>query len=85
MTKINLLSSNINFIIFTQISVKYKDISCPTIFIVISDQTIHQGLLDFEAGINFVPFTMYGKLGLFMEYGDYGRTSPHLGDHHVHA
>ena len=48
----------------SQIPVKYKDPSCPTVSIVIGDQLIHKVLLDLGAIVNLIPFTEYERLEL---------------------
>jgi len=57
------LASNVSSII-SHIPAKYKDPGCPTIFIVIGDQTIHKALLDLGASVNLLPYSAYEKLGL---------------------
>jgi len=57
------LTSGANSIL-SQIPVKYKDPSCPTVSIVIGDQLIHRVLLDLEASVNLVPFAEYERLKL---------------------
>ena len=50
--------------ILSQILIKYKDPSCPTMSIVIGDQRIHKALLDLGASVNLIPFTEYEMLEL---------------------
>jgi len=50
--------------IISQIVVKYNDLGCPTVSIVIGDQLIHKTLLDLGASVNFIPFTVYQRLEL---------------------
>ena len=50
--------------IISQIVVKYNDLGCPTVSIVIGDQLIHKTLLDLGASVNLVPFTKYERLEL---------------------
>ena len=64
MPKRAFLSPNVSSIIFSQISIIYKDLGCPTISIVKGDQLIQRVLLDFGASVNLFPFTVYEKLGL---------------------
>ena len=51
-------------IISRQILAKYKDPSCPTISIIIGDQTIHRALLDLGVSVNFLPYSVYKRLRL---------------------
>jgi len=50
------LASNVSSIISHHIPAKYKDSGCPTISIVIGDQTIHNALLDLGASVNLLPY-----------------------------
>ena len=43
---------------------KYKDPSCPTIFINIGGTCVEKALLDLEASVNLLPYSMYRQLGL---------------------
>jgi len=43
---------------------KYKDLGCSTVPIVIRDQLIHRALLDLGASVNLIPFTEYNRLEL---------------------
>jgi len=56
------LASNVSSIIPHHIPAKYKDPGCPTISIVIGDQTIHRALLDLGASVNLLPYSVYEKL-----------------------
>jgi len=58
------LASRANFILSHQILMKYKDPSCPTIFVVIGDQLVHRALLNLGASVNLIPFTKYKILEL---------------------
>ena len=58
------LASSATSILSHQIPVKYKDLGCPTISIVIGDQLIHRALLDLGASVNLIPFTEYERLEL---------------------
>jgi len=58
------LALNVSSIISHHILAKYKDSGCPTISIVIGDQTTHKALLDLGASVNLLPYSMYEKLGL---------------------
>ena len=51
-------------IISRQIPARYKDPGCPTISIVIGDQTIHKALLDLGASVNLLPYSVYERRGL---------------------
>lgn len=44
--------------------IKCKDPWCPTIPITIGKCQISRALLDLEASVNFIPFTVYEQLGL---------------------
>jgi len=57
------LTSGANSIIF-QILVKYKDLGCFTVSIVIDDQLIHRALLDLGASVNLILFTKNERLEL---------------------
>jgi hypothetical protein len=43
---------------------KFKDPSAPTIACVIGDRAIDKALLDLEAGVNLLPYSVYKQLGL---------------------
>ena len=77
------LASNVSSIISCQIPAKYKDPGCPTISIVIGDQTIHKALLDLGASVNLLPYSVYETLGL----GELKptRTILQLADHSTRA
>ena len=57
------LTSSANSIL-SQIPVKYKDLCCPTMSIVIGYQLIHRALLDLGASVNLIPFAAYERLEL---------------------
>jgi len=57
------LTSGANSIL-SHIPVKYKDLGCPTVSIVIGDQLIHRALLDLGASVNLIPFAEYERLEL---------------------
>jgi len=59
-----LLASIVSSIISRHIPAKCKDPGFPTISIVIGDQTIHQALLDLGTSVNWLPYSMYKRLGL---------------------
>ena len=62
------MASNVNSIISEQIPAKYKDPKCPTISIIIGDQTIHKALLDLEASVNLLTYSVYDMIGLEESY-----------------
>jgi len=62
--KMAFLSNGTSSCLSHQISVKYKDLGCPTISIVIGDQLVLRALLDLGASVNLIPFTEYKRLGL---------------------
>ena len=64
MSKSASLASNVSSIISSQILIKYKDLICPTISVVIGDQAIYRALLDLGANVNLLIFTVYDRLGL---------------------
>ena len=62
MPKKAFLTSSASSIISHQITVKYMDLGCLTISIVIEDQFIPRALLDLGASVNLLPFTEYERL-----------------------
>ncbi|XP_074355671.1 uncharacterized protein LOC141695314 [Apium graveolens] len=65
------LTSHVSSILSNQISVKYKDPSCPTISCVIGNTFIDKALLDLGASVNLLPLSVYQALGL----GELKKTS----------
>jgi len=47
-----------------QIQVKYKDLNCRTISIVMGDQLFRRALLDLGANVNLLPFIEYESVRL---------------------
>jgi len=58
-----ILTSGANFIL-SQIPIKYKDPSYPTLSIIIGDELIHRALLDLGASVNLIPSIEYERLEL---------------------
>jgi len=58
------LASNLSPIISHQIPAKCKGPGCPTISIIIGDQTIHKALFDLGASSNLLPYLVYERLEL---------------------
>lgn len=44
--------------------VKYKDLGCPTISCTIREKTINKCLIDLDAIVNLIPYSVYKQLGL---------------------
>ncbi|XP_058223011.1 uncharacterized protein LOC131332732 [Rhododendron vialii] len=57
------LTEQVSSIIQTDIALKYKDLGCPTISIVIGGKRI-KALLDLGASVNLLPYSIYEQLGL---------------------
>ena len=45
-------------------SIKYKDLGCPTIACKIGDNRVERALLDLGASVNLLPYSVYIQLGL---------------------
>ena len=58
------LATNISELLLGPILVKYKNSGCPTIACTIGQAEISHALLDLEASINLLPFSVYQQLGL---------------------
>ncbi|XP_028094375.1 uncharacterized protein LOC114294434 [Camellia sinensis] len=58
------LTEQVSSIIQRKVPVKYKDPGCPTISCTIGDHHIEQALLDLEASVNLLPYSVYLQLGL---------------------
>ena len=58
------LATNISELLTGPILVKYKDLGCPTIACTIGQAEISRTLLNLEASINLLPFSVYQQLGL---------------------
>jgi len=77
------LASNVSSIISRQILAKYKDSGCPTISIVMGEQTIYRALLDLGVNLNLLPYLVYERLGLGELKST--RTILQLADHSTRA
>jgi len=64
MPKKVLLTTNISELLSGSIPIKYKDPDCPTIACTIGQTEISRALIDLEASINLLPFSVYQQLGL---------------------
>ena len=64
MPKKVLLTTNISELLSGSIPIKYKDPDCPTIAWTIGQTEISRALIDLEASINLLPFSVYQQLGL---------------------
>ena len=58
------LTEQVSAIIENKTSVKYKDPGCPTISVNIGGISVEKELLDLEASVNLLPYSMYKRLGL---------------------
>ena len=58
------LTENVSSILQYKISLKCKDQGSPTISCSIGNHTIENALLDLEASINLLPYSVFVKLGL---------------------
>ena len=58
------LTTNISKLLSGPIFVKYKDPGCPMIAYTIGQTDISRALLDLEASINLLPFSVYLQYGL---------------------
>jgi hypothetical protein len=47
-----------------QVTIKYKDLGCPTITCMIGMNQIERALLDLGASFNLLPYSVYVQLGL---------------------
>jgi len=63
------LATNISEILSNQIPVKYKDPDSPIISYIIGQTKVNRALLNLEASINLLPYSVYQQLGL-------GKLSP---------
>ena len=62
--KIEFLTEQVSAIIQSRNPVKYKDPGSPTISVNIGGNCIDKSLLDLEASVNLLPYSVYKKLGL---------------------
>ena len=58
------LIENVSTILQHNILSKYKNLSCPTISCLIGNFRIERALLDLEASVNLLPYTVYEQLDL---------------------
>ena len=58
------LIEQVSAIIQCKTPVKYKDPGCPTISINIEGTCVEKALLDLDASVNLLPYSMYKQLGL---------------------
>ena len=64
MNKKAFLTEQVSAIIECKTPVKYKDPGCPRISVNIGSTCVEKALLDLEASVNLLPFSMYKQLGL---------------------
>ncbi|KAL6340537.1 hypothetical protein AAG906_010445 [Vitis piasezkii] len=58
------LTEQVSSIIQCKSPVKYKDPGCPTISVMIGETCVEKVLLDLEASVNLLPYSVYKQLGL---------------------
>ena len=58
------LTEQVSAIIQCKSLVKYKDPGCPTISVIIGGTCVEKALLDLEANVNLLPYSVYKQLGL---------------------
>ena len=58
------LIEQVSAIIQCKTPVKYKDPGCPTISVNIGGICVEKALLDLEASVNLLPYSLYRQLGL---------------------
>jgi hypothetical protein len=58
------LTEQVNSILQHSLPPKFKDPGAPTISCIIGDHKIDKALLDLEAGVNLLPYSVYLQLGL---------------------
>ncbi|RVX01139.1 Retrovirus-related Pol polyprotein from transposon 17.6 [Vitis vinifera] len=63
-TKNAFLTEQVSAIIQSKSPIKYKDPRCPTISVNIGGTHVEKALLDLEASVNLLPYSMYKQLGL---------------------
>ena len=64
MSKKAFLTEQVSSIIQCKSPVKYKDPGCPTISVMIGEMCVEKALLDLEASVNLLPYSVYKQLGL---------------------
>ncbi|RVW25248.1 Transposon Tf2-11 polyprotein [Vitis vinifera] len=63
-TKQAFLTEQVSAIIQCKSPIKYKDPGCPTISVNIGGTQVEKALLDLEASVNLLPYSVYKELGL---------------------
>jgi hypothetical protein len=58
------LTKHVSSILQCKLPIKYKDPGCPTITCMIRVSQIEKALLDLEASVNLLPYSVYVQLGL---------------------
>ena len=58
------LTEQVSTIIQSKSPMKYKDLRCPTISIMIGGKVVEKALLDLGASVNLLPYSVYNQLGL---------------------
>ena len=64
MSKKAFLTEQVSSIIQCKSLVKYKDLGCPTISVMIGEMCVEKALLDLEASVNLLPYSVYKQFGL---------------------
>ena len=64
LSKKTFLTEQVSAIIENKAMVKYKDLGCPTISVQIGDSFMERALLDLRDSVNWLPYSIYKKLGL---------------------
>nr|CAN80693.1 hypothetical protein VITISV_030024 [Vitis vinifera] len=58
------LTEQVSVIIQCKSPLKYKDLGCPTISVMIGGKVVEKTLLDLGASVNLLPYSVYKQLGL---------------------
>ena len=58
------LIEQVSSIIQCKSPVKYKDLGCPTISMMIGETCVEKALLELGASVNLLPYSVYKQLGL---------------------
>ncbi|RVW23225.1 hypothetical protein CK203_100446 [Vitis vinifera] len=58
------LTEQVSAIIQCKSPLKYKDLGCPTISVMIGGKVVEKALLDLGASVNLLPYSVYKQLGL---------------------
>ena len=64
MSKNAFLTKQVSSIIQCKSPMKYKDPGCTTILVMIGETCVEKALLDLEASVNLLPYSVYKQLGL---------------------